>query len=226
MRGPSNPNIVWVGTGEANPRNSVSYGDGVYKSTDGGRTWKNMGLKETFQIGRIAIHPKNPEIVYVGALGRLYAPTRSAACSRRRRRRELEANPLHRRQHRRLDSRCTPPTPDTLLVPVGAPPRRLRLLPRRTAARRNGRLDPITRWGKNAGIYKTTDGADVQPHDARPADKPAGPYRPGLLSQGSRTSSSPSSIARRSAWARREGRSGGGYLAFRARRRPRPPALV
>jgi photosystem II stability/assembly factor-like uncharacterized protein len=69
---PSNKNIVWVGTGENNPRNSVSYGDGVYKSTDGGRTWTNMGLKKTFQIGKILIDPKNPDIVYVGALGRLY----------------------------------------------------------------------------------------------------------------------------------------------------------
>ena len=71
---PTNKNIVWVGTGEANPRNSVSYGDGVYKSVDGGKTWKNMGLKQTFQIGKIVIHPKNPDIVYVGALGRLYGP--------------------------------------------------------------------------------------------------------------------------------------------------------
>src|SRR6185295_11011549 len=69
---PSDRNIVWVGTGEANPRNSVSFGDGVYKSTDGGKNWKNMGLKATFQIGKIVIHPKNPDIVYVGALGRLY----------------------------------------------------------------------------------------------------------------------------------------------------------
>src|SRR5438445_3385236 len=71
---PSDPTIVWVGTGENNPRNSVSYGDGVYKSTDGGKTWKNMGLKETYQIGAIVIHPKNPDTVYVGALGRLYGP--------------------------------------------------------------------------------------------------------------------------------------------------------
>jgi hypothetical protein len=65
----SNPDIVWVGTGENNPRNSVSYGDGVYKSTDGGKTWTNMGLKKTFQIGEIVIHPTDPETVYVGALG-------------------------------------------------------------------------------------------------------------------------------------------------------------
>src|SRR5262249_12823944 len=57
---PSDRNIVWVGTGENNPRNSVSYGDGVYKSADGGKTWKNMGLKQSFQIGRIVIHPKDP----------------------------------------------------------------------------------------------------------------------------------------------------------------------
>ncbi len=71
---PSDRNIVWVGTGENNPRNSVSYGDGVYKSTDGGKTWKNMGLKNTFQIGRVVVHSQDPNIVYVGALGRLYGP--------------------------------------------------------------------------------------------------------------------------------------------------------
>jgi photosystem II stability/assembly factor-like uncharacterized protein len=71
---PTDKNIVWVGTGEANPRNSASFGDGVYKSTDGGKSWKNMGLKLSFQIGKIVIHPKNADIVYVGALGRLYGP--------------------------------------------------------------------------------------------------------------------------------------------------------
>ena len=66
------PNIVWVGTGEGSSRNSVAWGDGVYKSTDGGKTWMNMGLKETMHIGHIVIDPKNPNIVYVGALGRLW----------------------------------------------------------------------------------------------------------------------------------------------------------
>jgi photosystem II stability/assembly factor-like uncharacterized protein len=72
---PSNPNVVWVGTGENNPRNSVSYGDGVYKSTDAGKTWTNVGLKQSFQVGKIVIHPTDPNTVYVGALGRLYGPS-------------------------------------------------------------------------------------------------------------------------------------------------------
>lgn len=70
----SDPNIVWVGTGEATSRNSVAWGDGVYKSTDGGKTWTNMGLKETMHIGKVVIDPKNPDIVYVAALGRLWGP--------------------------------------------------------------------------------------------------------------------------------------------------------
>jgi photosystem II stability/assembly factor-like uncharacterized protein len=71
---PSNPEVVWVGTGESNVRNSVSFGDGVYKSTDGGKTWQHMGLKESERISAIAIHPQNPDIVYVGALGHAFGP--------------------------------------------------------------------------------------------------------------------------------------------------------
>ncbi len=71
---PSDTNIVWAGTGEEDSRNSISPGGGVFKSTDGGLTWKFMGLKETQQIGRIVIHPTNPNIVYVAALGHAWGP--------------------------------------------------------------------------------------------------------------------------------------------------------
>jgi len=72
----SDPNIVYVGTGEHAPRGVMTtYGDGVYKSFDGGKTWKKMGLEKTLQISRIAIHPKNPDIVYVAAQGAINGPT-------------------------------------------------------------------------------------------------------------------------------------------------------
>ena len=66
---PSDTNVVYIGTGENNPRNSASIGDGVYKSVDGGETWTHLGLESTEKIGRIRIHPRNPDIVYVAALG-------------------------------------------------------------------------------------------------------------------------------------------------------------
>jgi len=71
---PGNPDVVWVGTGESNVRNSISFGDGVYKSTDGGHTWANMGLRDTRCISKIVVNPRNPDIVYVGALGHVFGP--------------------------------------------------------------------------------------------------------------------------------------------------------
>lgn len=71
---PSDPQIVWVGTGEPNNRQSSSWGNGVYRSADGGATWTHAGLAETHHIGRIVVHPGNPEIAYVAALGRLWGP--------------------------------------------------------------------------------------------------------------------------------------------------------
>ena len=71
---PSDPNVVWVGTGEAHIRSNVSLGNGIYRSTDGGDTWTHMGLDATGRIGRIRIHPNDPNTVYVTALGHLYGP--------------------------------------------------------------------------------------------------------------------------------------------------------
>ena len=69
---PSDTSIVWAGTGEEDSRNSISPGQGIYKSTDGGRTWKLMGLEKTQAIGRIVVHPTDPNIVYVAALGAIW----------------------------------------------------------------------------------------------------------------------------------------------------------
>ena len=70
----SDHNVIYVGTGEACIRGNISYGDGVYKSTDRGKTWKNVGLRDTRHIGAIIVHPKNPGIVFVAALGHAYGP--------------------------------------------------------------------------------------------------------------------------------------------------------
>jgi photosystem II stability/assembly factor-like uncharacterized protein len=70
----SDPNIVWAGTGESFIRSNVSIGNGVWKSTDAGATWNHMGLEGTGRIGRVIIHPQNPDIVYAAALGHGYSP--------------------------------------------------------------------------------------------------------------------------------------------------------
>ena len=71
---PSDPKILYAGTGESDIRSDLASGDGVYKSTDGGETWKNVGLRESRQISRILIDPQDANIVYVGVLGHAYGP--------------------------------------------------------------------------------------------------------------------------------------------------------
>ena len=145
---PSNPDTVWVGTGEANPRNSVSWGDGVYKSTDGGKTWKHMGLKDSHHIGRIRVDPRNPDVVYVAALGHIWGP-----------------NP-ERGVFKTTDGGVTwthslSINADTGAVDLVMDPRDSNTL--YAAAyemRRDGFAagDPAKQWGPGSGIYKTTDG--------------------------------------------------------------------
>jgi len=70
---PRNPNVIWVGTGESNAQRVVAYGDGVYKSMDGGKSWTNVGLKESEHVGRILVDPRNSDVVYVAAQGPLWS---------------------------------------------------------------------------------------------------------------------------------------------------------
>ncbi len=145
---PSNPEIVWVGTGEANPRNSVVGGDGVYKSTDGGKTWKHMGLKDSHHVGRVLIHPKDPDVVYVAALGHLWGPNKERGLFK-------TADGGRTWEHALAldeDTGCAdvaldPSGPDTLLAAAWR-------------VRRGGfsGTDPATQFGDRAGLYRTTDG--------------------------------------------------------------------
>jgi photosystem II stability/assembly factor-like uncharacterized protein len=80
----SDPNVVYAGMGESCIRGNVSHGDGVYKSEDAGRTWRNVGLRDTRQIGRVRVHPTDPDLVYVAALGHTFGPSRERGVFRSR----------------------------------------------------------------------------------------------------------------------------------------------
>jgi len=73
---PGNPDVVYIGTGEGKPRNSTSFGDGIYKSQDGGRTWQNMGLGDAERFSRIVVDPQKPGIVFAAAMGHEWGPNK------------------------------------------------------------------------------------------------------------------------------------------------------
>ena len=77
----SDPNVIYVGTGSNAPRGNISPGNGIYKSTDAGKTWNHAGLPDTGQIGRIRIHPENPNLVYAAVLGNLFCNLKNAGYS-------------------------------------------------------------------------------------------------------------------------------------------------
>jgi photosystem II stability/assembly factor-like uncharacterized protein len=145
---PSNPAIVWVGTGEENPRNSVSYGDGVYKSIDGGKTWKNVGLRDSFQIGAIKIHPTDPETVWVGALGRLWGPNPERGLYK-----TTDGGAKWERvlyvdaKTGVIDIAVHPSDPNTLLVATYERERDIYCS-----------NDPSKKWGPGSALYRTADG--------------------------------------------------------------------
>ena len=98
----ADPNVVYVGTGEACIRGNLSHGDGVYKSTDAGKTWTHVGLRDTLQIGDLLVHPRNPDLVYVAALGHVYGANSGARrVPLARRRQDLGEGPLQGRPDRR-----------------------------------------------------------------------------------------------------------------------------
>lgn len=144
----SKPDVVWVGTGEANARNSVSWGDGIYKSTDGGKSWKNMGLKESHHIAAIVIHPTDPDVVYVGSLGRFWGPNKERGIFKTTDGGATwEACLTIDEDCGCVDIRMDPSDSDTLWAAM-------------YAVRRDGFSggDPaVMQFHETAGIYKTTD---------------------------------------------------------------------
>ncbi|MGH9775623.1 MAG: VPS10 domain-containing protein [Candidatus Acidiferrales bacterium] len=141
---PSDPSILWVGTGEQNNRQSSSWGDGVYKSADGGKTWAHLGLEATQHIGKILIHPTNPDVVYVAALGHLWGPNPERGLYRTSDGGKTWAKVLSINDDTGVvDLAMDPVSPDTLYAAAYER--------RRTAWGYSG-------GGPGSAIYKTTDG--------------------------------------------------------------------
>jgi photosystem II stability/assembly factor-like uncharacterized protein len=143
---PSNENVLWVGTGEGDPRNSASFGNGVYRSTDAGRTWSYLGLPDSERIKRIAVDPGNPDIAYVCALGHAWGPNEERGVFRTRDAGRSWQKVLYRDQ----DTGCSdiamePGNPRTLYAGMY------------TFRRKPWRFDS---GGKETALYKSTDAGD------------------------------------------------------------------
>ena len=142
----SDPNVIYIGTGEACIRNNVTYGDGVYRSTDAGKTWTHLGLSDTRHISRVRIHPTNSDVVYVAALGHAFGPNEERGIFRSTDAARLGAGAV---QERELGSRGPVYGPQQPPHPVrgylaGAP-----------------QPWSLTSGGPESGIYRSTDGGDT-----------------------------------------------------------------
>lgn len=143
----NNPNLVWVGTGEPQNRQSSPWGNGVYKSTDGGSTWAHMGLEATRHIGRMLIHPRDPETVYVAAVGDLWAANPERGVYRTQDGGVTWELVLFIDEHTgAIDLVMDPTDPSTLFAAM--------YQRRRTGFGFNG-------GGPGSGIYRTMDGGDT-----------------------------------------------------------------
>ncbi len=141
---PSDPSIVWVGTGEANNRQSSSWGNGVYKSTDSGKNWKHMGLDASMHIGRIVVSPADPNTVYVAAGGNLWAPSKDRGVYKTSDGGKTWSNVLFVNEDTGAsDIAMDPDSPGTLIAAM--------YQRRRTVFGYSGS-------GPGSGLYKTTDG--------------------------------------------------------------------
>jgi photosystem II stability/assembly factor-like uncharacterized protein len=143
----SDPNILYVGTGETTIRGNVSHGDGVYRSTDAGKTWTNVGLAETRHIAKVRIHPTNPELVYVAALGHAFGPNKERGVYRSKDGGATWEQILFRDE-------------ETGAIDLAMDPHNPRIL---YAAFWNGRRTPfsLTSGGPTCGLFKSTDGGDT-----------------------------------------------------------------
>lgn len=143
----SDPNVIYVGMGEACIRGNVSPGDGVYKSTDGGKTWKHMGLTETQTIARIRVHPKDPDLVYVAALGHVFGPHPDRGVFRSTDGGKTWKKVLYKDEKTGAIDLAMDPTNPRILY----------------AALWEARRTPwsLISGGPGSGLYKTTDGGDT-----------------------------------------------------------------
>jgi len=144
---PSNPEVVWVGSGEANTRNSVSFGNGVYRSTDGGETWKHLGLEATRHVSRIAVDPHDPDRAWVAAVGNIYEPGPERGVYRTTDGGETWEKVLYLDEHHgAADLDLDPSNPNVLFA---------------TLWRFERKPWKFTSGGEEGGVYRSTDGGET-----------------------------------------------------------------